>query len=57
MTTYSTGTMIVAEGRKRCVRIAGIITDHILGGYQVLGSDGLRYYVRHSDFEIKEVKK
>lgn len=58
MIQYAIGTYIEAKGRKRCITIIGKITDTILGGYQVQDQDTkITYHVRHSDFEIKEVKK
>lgn len=47
---------IEANGRKRTVKIVGVVTGIILGGYEVTGSDGLVYYVRHEDFDITEAK-
>lgn len=54
---YEKDDKIEAMGRKRCVKIVGVVTGIILGGYEVTDMDTkLVYYVRHEDFEIKEAK-
>jgi hypothetical protein len=55
---YEKGEKIEALGRKRCVKIVGEVTGIILGGYEITDKEtGFVYYVRHEDFDIREVEE